>query len=83
NIKVLKVDPKVRERVVLRLEQLRKERDPMKVRDSLNELRKAAEREDVNIFPYIYEAVRHKATLGEISKTLREVWGEWRAPEVY
>ncbi len=83
SIKILKVDPKVRERVVLRLEQLRKERDSMKVRDTLNELRKAAEKEDVNIFPYIYEAVKHKATLGEISKTLREVWGEWRAPEVY
>ncbi|MGC8974820.1 MAG: acyl-CoA mutase large subunit family protein, partial [Thermoprotei archaeon] len=83
NIKVLKVDPKVRERVVLRLEQLRKERDSMKVRDSLDELRRAAEKEDTNIFPYIYEAVKRKATLGEISKTLREVWGEWRAPEVY
>ena len=83
NIKVLKVDPKVRERVILRLEQLRRERDFMKVRDSLDELRKAAEKEDINIFPYIYEAVKRKATLGEISKTLREVWGEWRAPEVY
>ena len=83
SVKVLKVDPKVRERVVFRLEQLRKERDPVKVRDSLDKLRRIAERDDVNVFPYIYEAVKSKATLGEISQTLREVWGEWRAPEVY
>ncbi|MEM4486588.1 MAG: methylmalonyl-CoA mutase family protein [Zestosphaera sp.] len=83
NVKILRVDPKVRERVIVRLDQLKRERDPVKVRGSLDSLRKAAEKEDANIFPYIYEAIKSKATLGEVSQTLREVWGEWRAPEVY
>lgn len=82
-VKVLKVDPVARERVVSRLKQLRESRDQVKVRAALDNLRRAAEREEVNIFEPIYEAVRAKATLGEISGVLREVWGEWRAPEVF
>ncbi|HIP57137.1 MAG TPA: methylmalonyl-CoA mutase [Ignisphaera aggregans] len=81
-IKVLKVDPAVRERVIARLNEYRKSRDMVKVERALNELRRVAEREDVNLMPYILEAVRAGATLGEISGALREVWGEWRAPEV-
>ncbi len=81
-IKVLKVDPEVRERVVSRLRKLREERDPIKVRDALDKVRRVAEGEG-NLFPPILEAVKVKATLGEISGVLRDVWGEWRAPEVY
>lgn len=81
-IKVLKVDPEVRERVVNRLRKLREERDPIKVRDALDKVRRVAEGEG-NLFPPILEAVKAKATLGEISGVLRDVWGEWRAPEVY
>ncbi len=81
-IQILKVNPAVRERVINRLNEYRKNRDNTKMERALNELRKAAEREDVNLMPYILEAVRSGATLGEISGALREVWGEWRAPEV-
>lgn len=80
-IKILKVDPAVRERVIARLNEYRKSRDMVKVERVLGELRKSAEKEDVNLMPCILEAVRAGATLGEISGTLREVWGEWRAPE--
>ncbi len=81
-IRVLKVDPAVRERVVNRLRKLREERDQARVRDALNRVAKAAEG-DENLFPPILEAVKAKATLGEISGVLRDIWGEWRAPEVY
>ncbi len=82
-IKILKVNPEVRDKVIFRLNKLRSERDIQKVKRLLNELRRAAEREDVNLFPHILDAVKAKATLGEISGALRDVWGEWRAPEVY
>ena len=82
-VKVLKVDPDVRDRVISRLRKLRESRDEERVNSLLSELRKVAEKDNENIFPYILEAVRHKATLGEISGVLKEVWGEWRAPEVY
>lgn len=80
-VKILKVDPNVRNRVVERLSKFRVERDIVKVSRALDDVRRAAEKMDVNIFPYILEAIRCKATLGEVSKVLREVWGEWRAPE--
>ena len=82
-VKILKVDPAARERVVTRLRKFRESRDQIKVRDALDRVRRAAEREDVNIFTPIYEAVKVGATVGEISGVLREVWGEWRAPEVF
>ncbi len=80
-VKILRVDPEVRRRVVERLSKFKSERDGLKVSAALDRARKAAEDPEVNIFPHILEAVRCKATLGEISKVLREVWGEWRAPE--
>jgi len=82
-VKILKVDPAARERVVSRLRKLRESRDQIKVRDALDKVRRAAEKEDVNIFAPIYEAVKVGATVGEISGVLREVWGEWRTPEVF
>ncbi len=82
-VKILKVDPKVRERVISRLNALKAERDYHRVRSLLERVKKAAEKEDENIFPYILDAIKGKVTLGEISAALREVWGEWRAPEVY
>ncbi|MDW8010640.1 MAG: methylmalonyl-CoA mutase family protein, partial [Sulfolobales archaeon] len=82
-VKILKVDPVARERVVSRLRKLRGSRDGIKVRDALDGVRRAAEREEVNMFTPIYEAVKVGATIGKISEVLREVWGEWRAPEVF
>jgi methylmalonyl-CoA mutase N-terminal domain/subunit len=82
-VKILKVDPAARERVVTRLRKFRESRDQIKVRDALDRVRRAAEREDVNIFTPIYEAVKVGATVGEVSGVLREVWGEWRVPEVF
>ncbi|MEM4664776.1 MAG: methylmalonyl-CoA mutase family protein [Sulfolobales archaeon] len=82
-VKILKVDPVSRERVVSRLRKLRESRDQVKVRAAIDNVRKAAEKEDVNIFVPIYEAVKAGATIGEISGALREIWGEWRAPEIF
>lgn len=82
-IKILKVDPEVRRKVVDRLNKFRSERDNIKVRDRLDVIRRIAETEENNIFPAILDAVKARATLGEISGVLREVWGEWRAPEVF
>ncbi|HDN75574.1 MAG TPA: methylmalonyl-CoA mutase [Acidilobales archaeon] len=80
-VKILKVDPKVRERVISRLREFRASRDEVKVKRVLDNVRRVAESDD-NLVPAILEAVRSKVTLGEISSVLRDVWGEWRAPEV-
>ena len=83
DVEILKVDPSIREKQIERLKKLRSERDNRKVEEALDKLRKAAESEDENLMPYIIEAHRHLATLGEVTDVLREVWGEYRAPLVF
>jgi methylmalonyl-CoA mutase N-terminal domain/subunit len=61
-----------------RLEAARRARDTAEVRRALRRLSEAATGED-NLMPPIIEAVRARATLGEISDALRDVWGEYRA----
>jgi methylmalonyl-CoA mutase N-terminal domain/subunit len=38
---------------------------------------------DENLMPYIITSVKAYATTGEISNTLREVFGEYRPKEVF
>lgn len=74
---ILKVDPTVGILQKEKLEALRKERDNQKVEETLEALRKAAESDD-NTMPYILDAVKAYATLGEICGVLRDVFGEYQ-----
>ena len=78
-IPILKMDPQGYERQVARLEQLRLERDNVRVEETLAALQEAAEGTE-NTMPYILDAVRAYATLGEITDVLREVFGEYEEP---
>ncbi len=72
----------VEERQVKRLRWLREHRDNEKVKTRLAELRRAAMRGE-NIMPYVLEAARAKATLGEIMDALKEVYGEYIEPPIF
>ncbi len=61
------------------LYRIKKERDGRQVKEALTALRKAAEGTN-NVVPPILSAVRVYATVGEISDTLRSVFGEHREP---
>ncbi len=74
---LLKVDPRVGEMQKSKLEDLRSIRDNAKVKDALNRLKKAAGG-DENLMPFIVDAVREYATLGEVCGVLREVFGEYK-----
>ncbi|NLM65350.1 MAG: methylmalonyl-CoA mutase family protein [Firmicutes bacterium] len=74
---LLKVDPAVGERQKAKLLELRATRDGSRVEASLGALRKAAEG-DANLMPFILDAVRAYATLGEICGVLRAVFGEYK-----
>ena len=74
-IRTARVDPEVRRRVIERLEEYRRQRDRTKVEHLLSRLAEEAERSEVNLFPTVLECVRAGTTLGEISDTLRDVWG--------
>lgn len=71
---ILKVDPSVRENQMKKLKQLRGKRDNEKVSNLLDKL-KADARGPSNLVPTIIECVEARATLGEISDALREVFG--------
>ena len=64
-----------------RLGRLRKERDNAAVRRSLDALARAAEGTE-NMMPYILDAVRAYATLGEMMGVLRQGFGEYMEPVI-
>jgi len=79
SIPILAMDPQGYERQVERLETLRRERDNEDLNAKLEALRNAAE-DNENTMPYILDAVRADATLGEITGVFRKVFGEYREP---
>ena len=78
-IPILQMDPQGYQRQVKRLEQVRTERDAEQVQSSLAALRQAAGGE-ANMMPFILDAVRAYATLGEITDVLRQVFGDYQEP---
>lgn len=76
-IDILKVDEEQEEKQIEKLKNLKRQRDTTKVEQSLNRLKKAAINEE-NLFPYVIECVENYSTIGEITKILKEVYGEYR-----
>lgn len=74
---ILRIRPEVEIFQKEKLQEVKKERDNRKVKEKLSLLKKIAQGKG-NIFPSILEAVKVYATIGEISDTLREVFGEYR-----
>ena len=75
-IKPLKHDPKAERKVISGLKSFKKERGELAVKKALEEIKRAAEK-DENLVPPVFEAVKQYATVGEISNVLREVYGEY------
>ena len=73
---LLKLDPKVQELQLSKLEEVKKSRDGDAVDSSLTKLRNAAADDGENLIPLILEAVKVYATMGEICDQLRAVFGE-------
>jgi methylmalonyl-CoA mutase N-terminal domain/subunit len=78
-IPILEMDPQGFNRQVARLDKLRRERDNVKVQETLNALRTACAGTD-NTMPYIIEAAKAYATLSEITDVMREVFGVYHEP---
>jgi methylmalonyl-CoA mutase N-terminal domain/subunit len=66
-----------------RLKRIRRSRDKKKWEHALDALRKTCEDEDANTMPRILDAVRARATLGEICDVMRQVFGIWEEPLLY
>jgi (2R)-ethylmalonyl-CoA mutase len=74
------VDPAVEAQQQQAVRRWRAERDQRAVDAALAELARIARSEDENIMPATIAAARAGATTGEWAQTLREVFGEYRAP---
>ncbi|MFC8938998.1 methylmalonyl-CoA mutase family protein, partial [Streptomyces griseoincarnatus] len=78
----LRVDPAIEAQQAERLTRLRAERDQMAVDTALAALRKAAEGEDNVLYP-MKDALRARATVGEVCNALREIWGTYVPTDAY
>jgi methylmalonyl-CoA mutase N-terminal domain/subunit len=73
---VFRVDEEIRDRQRARIDAVKGRRDAGAVEASLDNLRLGAAGSE-NVMPLIMSAVEADATLGEISDSLRAVWGEY------
>ena len=78
----LRVDPSIEAEQVERLAVLRAERDNAEVTKQLDALRRAAEGDDNCLYP-MKAALAARATGGEVADALREVWGQYEAPDAF
>jgi methylmalonyl-CoA mutase N-terminal domain/subunit len=73
----LRVNPAIEAEQAARLAELRRLRDSAAVDRALSELRDAAKGTENVLYP-MREALRARATVGEVCHALREVWGLYR-----
>jgi methylmalonyl-CoA mutase N-terminal domain/subunit len=78
-VNILRVDPEVQRRQIERLKRVRAERDNRAVKRALERLEEAACSRE-NTMPYILEAVKAYASVGEIMEVLKKVHGAYREP---
>ncbi len=81
-LEVFEVDPKTLSRQIDRLNQVKKERDNLRVKATLNALKNAAA-DKKNLMPYILDAVKSYATVGEMVGTLKGIYGEAQQVSIF
>lgn len=81
-IKTFKHDIDEEQKIILSLGELKKSRDETLVEKKLAELKKVAESAK-NIMPIMIEVVKTYATIEEICSVLREVFGEYKRPQIF
>jgi methylmalonyl-CoA mutase N-terminal domain/subunit len=78
----LRVDPAIEAQQAARLERLREERDQDAVDKHLAALQETARGTDNVLYP-MKDALRARATVGEVCNALREVWGVYSPPDAF
>jgi methylmalonyl-CoA mutase N-terminal domain/subunit len=78
----LRVDPTIESEQRARLARVRAERDQVAVDDALRRVREAAAGTDNLLYP-MRDALRARATVGEVSDALRDVWGVYTPTDAF
>jgi methylmalonyl-CoA mutase N-terminal domain/subunit len=76
-IKIHRINSRSVRRQIMNVRTFKKRRDQNHAERALEKLRRALD-EDENLMPSIIEAVKQRATTGEISDVVREAYGEYR-----
>jgi methylmalonyl-CoA mutase, N-terminal domain len=79
DIPILKIDPDVERSQVARVREVKATRNDGTVQRTLGALAEATAR-DENVMPYVLDAVRAYATVGEISESMKTQLGSYREP---
>ncbi|MCX9025975.1 MAG: methylmalonyl-CoA mutase family protein [Candidatus Methanoperedens sp.] len=82
SIETLKIDEAVQKKQIEGLKKLRLKRDARKVEETLEELKKVAQREGNLMYPLL-ECVKCYSTVGEICNVLRSIYGEYREKPIF
>lgn len=81
-VSILKIDEGVAQEQIDKLDQVKRDRDNNKVNETLERL-KAAAKGTENLMPFIMEAIRVYASIGEIINTLKEVFGTYHEDSIF
>jgi methylmalonyl-CoA mutase N-terminal domain/subunit len=79
DVEILRIDPETERNQVTRLKQMKEARDQEAVAGRLQDLRQVAEGSGNLLYP-IKDALRDRATIGEVCNVMREVFGEYKPP---
>ena len=79
---ILKIDESVAETQVKNLKDVKKERNNNQVKEKLEKVTEAAKGSE-NLMPYIIDAVREYASIGEIMAALKEVFGTYVEDSIF
>jgi len=82
NVELHRYDEEAAGRQIARLREVRREREGRRVARLLKDLEGAA-RERRNVMPVLLEAVRAYATVGEITRVFKDVYGEFNEPSIF
>ncbi len=82
SIDTLYIDETVEKRQIADLKKVKTKRDKSKVNKALEMLKNGAAHND-NLVPLVLDAVESHATIGEISSSLKEVYGEYREVSIF
>ncbi len=81
DIPILKIDEQAEATQIESIKKAKSIRNQAKVEQALETLRQAC-RDRQNTIPFILDCVREYATLGEISLTMKDVYGDYKEPPI-
>lgn len=76
-VKIEKIPDYILKNQIKRMKKVKEERSYNEVKEKIDELTRAAE-SNKNLFPFIMEAVKVRATIGEIVNALKKIYGEYK-----